>query len=59
MVCDWWAFSWAKGDLTEVFKWWDEHKDYIKLHPNSRRMVENILDQIRDKIEELKKGVAQ
>jgi len=46
MICDWWAFSWAKGDLTEIFKWWDEHKEYIKLHPNSRRMVENILNQI-------------
>jgi hypothetical protein len=56
MVCDWWAFSWAKGDLTEVFKWLDEHKDYIKLHPNSRKTVESILAQIGDKIEELKKG---
>lgn len=59
MICDWWAFSWAKGDLTEILKWWNEHKEHIKLHPNSRKMVEDILAQISDKIIELKKGAAQ
>ena len=39
MICDWWAFSWEKGNLSEIFSWYDEHKDYIKLHPNTRETV--------------------
>ena len=46
MICDWWAFSWKKGDLTEIFKWYDEHKDYIKLSDKTRKNVQNILDKI-------------
>lgn len=52
MICDWWAFSWAKGDLTEIFKWYEEHKDYIKLHEASRRAVEINLRMIKEKLEE-------
>ena len=50
MVCDWWSFSWAKynesndkKDLYEIFDWWDRSKDQIKLHPHTRRYVEQIL----------------
>lgn len=46
MICDWWAFSWKKGDLTEIFKWYDEHKDYLKLSDKTRKNVQNILDKI-------------
>lgn len=51
MICDWWAFSWAKGNLQEIFKWYGEHKDYIKLHPNTRKKVEEILNKIKDKLD--------
>lgn len=54
MICDWWAFSWAKGDLTEIFKWYEAHKDHIKLHEASRASVEYILNRIEEKLEELK-----
>ena len=50
MICDWWSFSWSKGDLTEIFTWYDEHKDYIKLSNYTRRNVENILRQIKRKL---------
>lgn len=53
MVCDWWAFSWKKGDLSEIFKWYDEHKDYMKLSPKTRKTVEDILEKIRLKLEEI------
>ena len=53
MICDWWAFSWNKGNLTEIFKWYDEHKDYMKLSERTRTDVEDILKQIREKLEEL------
>lgn len=54
MFCDWWAFSWKSGKLDEIFKWYDEHKDYMKLHINTRKMVEYILMRIKIKLEEMK-----
>ena len=55
MICDWWAFSWAKGDLTEIFNWYDDHKDYMKLGKKTRVIVENILAKIREELDEEKK----
>ena len=53
MICDWWAFSWRSGNLDEIFKWYGEHKDYMKLSPKTRGTVVDILTQIQDKLEEL------
>lgn len=47
MVCDWWAFSWSSGNLTEIFDWYDKHKDYIKLHRTTRNYVEGLLEKIK------------
>lgn len=52
MICDWWAFSWAAGDLTIIFKWYEEHKEYMKLSIKTRQKVEGILHLIRTKLEE-------
>lgn len=52
MICDWWAFSWKKGDLTEIFKWYDKHKEYMKLSDKTRATVEDILAKIKEKLEE-------
>ena len=52
MICDWWSFSWKKGDLSEIFNWYDSHKDYIKLSDSTRKTVEMILGKIKDKLEE-------
>lgn len=51
MICDWWAFSWNKGNLYEIFNWYNEHKDYMKLAPLTRKTVEKILDEIRTKLD--------
>lgn len=51
MICDWWSFSWSNGDLTGIFKWYDEHKDYMKLSPKTRETVEDILNKIKEFIE--------
>lgn len=51
MICDWWAFSWNKGDLTEIKNWYDQHKDYIKLGKHTREYVEAIISQIIEKVE--------
>lgn len=50
MICDWWAFSWAKGNLKEIFGWYDEHKDYMKLSDRTRKSVELILSKIKEKL---------
>ena len=50
MICDWWSFSWNSGKLDEIFTFYDEHKDYIKLSKDTRKIVESILDKIKDKL---------
>lgn len=54
MICDWWAFSWAKGNLAEISEWYGEHKDHMKLSVNTRTAVEDILVKIIDKLVEVK-----
>ena len=44
MICDWWSFSWKTGDLFEIFNWYEEHKDHIKLSVRTRNIVENIMN---------------
>lgn len=51
MICDWWSFSWSKGDLFEIFKWYDERKDYMKLSEQTRKTVDGILGRIREKLD--------
>lgn len=53
MICDWWSFSWDKGDLTEIFKWYDERKGYIKLSEKTRKEVESILGMMKEKLSEM------
>lgn len=53
MICDWWSFSWIKEDLYEIFKWWNEHKDHIKLGVETRKTVIDILDKIKEKLDEM------
>lgn len=52
MICDWWAFSWAKGNLNEIFSWYEERKDYMKLSEYTRSTVESILEKIKMKLDE-------
>lgn len=52
MICDWWSFSWTKGDLNEIFSWYEDRKDYMKLSANTLRSVEYILGKMKDKLEE-------
>lgn len=52
MICDWWSFSWKQGKLDEIFKWYDERKEYMKLSDYTRLRVEVILKQIKAKLSE-------
>ena len=44
MIADWWSFSWRSGNLTEIFKWYEEHSGYIMLSTRTRLIVEDILE---------------
>lgn len=48
MIADWWSFSWKSGNLFEIFNWYADHKDKQIINANSRRIIESILQQIRD-----------
>lgn len=52
MIADWWAFSWAKNNLHEIFDWYDKNKEKMKLHKNTKKLVEDILKQIKEKLGE-------
>ena len=52
MICDWWSFSWKKGDLREIFNWYAARRDYMKLSDNTRKNVEYILDKMHKKLNE-------
>lgn len=54
MICDWWAFSWAVGNLYEIFNWYESHKDYMKLSDSTRKTVNDILAKIKAKLDENK-----
>lgn len=56
MVCDWWSSSWAKGDLNEIFNWWEEHEKYIKISVKTRQTVVDILSSIKIKLKEMEKN---
>ena len=46
MIADWWSFSHKTGNLREIFDWYEKHKGMV-LHPNTRKLVESILDKIK------------
>lgn len=52
MICDWWAFSWAQEKRDAIFDWYQEHSKYMKLAPDTRKTVEDILDKIKAKLDE-------
>ena len=52
MICDWWAFSWKDKKLNEIFEWYEEHKEYMKLSDTTRHTVETILIRIKEKLED-------
>ena len=46
MIADWWSFSWKEGNLYEIFNWYAKHEKKMILHPDTRKLVEDILDKI-------------
>lgn len=54
MIADWWSFSFKKGNLYEIFDWYEEHKNRIHLHEKTRKLVEETLLLIRKGLDEEK-----
>ena len=57
MICDWWSFSWKSGDLYGIFDWYEKHKD-MKLHQNTRKLVEDILEKVKAELDKEKEESA-
>lgn len=57
MICDWWSFSWKKGDLYEIFNWYEKRKDHIKLSYITRVKVEGLLALMHCRLLEQKSDV--
>lgn len=53
MICDHWAFSWAKNDLYEIFNWYKDNKSKMLLHENTQAKYEQILDALKVKLDEI------
>lgn len=53
MICDWWSFSFKKGNLREIFTWYDENKKYMKMSEYTRDHVEDILNMIKSKLDDV------
>lgn len=47
LICDWWSFSLCKEKPMEIFNWWEEHKDHIKMNKKTRKTVNYILEEMK------------
>ena len=56
MIADWWSFSWKSGNLYEIFDWYDSHKAHMILSKNARETVEEILSEMKEKLDSEKIG---
>lgn len=54
MICDWWAFSFKKGNLYEIFSWYENEKAKQQMHPNTRKEVESILGVLKELLDDSK-----
>ena len=51
MILDWWTFGWKANKLNEIFDWYK--KNPKKLSFNTRKIVEEILAQMKDKLADM------
>ena len=56
MIADWWSFSWKTGDLYSIFDWYKKH-DNMKFHPDTRKLVDDILNRIKVELDKEKSNV--
>lgn len=56
MIADWWAFSWNKNNLFEIFDWYDNNKSKMEMHSGTKQQVEDILSKLKNTLEEKSYG---
>jgi len=56
MICDWWAFSFKKGNLREIFNWYKSKEQKISLNRETKKTVKDLLKKIEKKLDELDKA---
>ena len=54
MICDWWSFSWKSGNLYGIFDWYKKNKEKQIMSKKTRKTVEEVLDAIKKKLDDLK-----
>lgn len=52
LVCDWASFSFLKKNPEGLIDWWEDHKENIILHPNTK---EKLLKELPRAVEKMKK----
>ena len=53
MISDWWAFSWKENNLYEIFTWYENNTEKHIFHENTRKLVEDILATLKNKLDEI------
>ena len=48
MICDWWSFSWRKGNLWSMWDWLSSSDGYIELSEKTNEKVSAVLELIRE-----------
>lgn len=52
MVADWGSFSYRKQNSLELKKWYEEHKGKIRLHANTQRLVDLLVENLCMKLKQ-------
>lgn len=50
MICDWWSFSFNKGNLGGILNYYEDHKGNMIFHPETKKQVEVILAKINESL---------
>ena len=48
MICDWWSFSWRKGNLWSMWDWLSDSDGYIEISEKTNEKVRAILELMRE-----------
>lgn len=47
-------YIFVQGNLKEIFSWYEANKNIMLLHENTRKQVEELLNKIEERLEEVR-----
>lgn len=56
MICDWWSFSWKSNNMYQIFDWYEQRKTQMRIHADTKKLIEDTLKNIKDILDSLKEG---